>query len=142
MKNIWGYNGKYKINENGEIYSIHKKRFLVPTISVRGYHVVNLDKKIRPIHQLLAETFIDKHYKKKKLVVDHIDRNPLNNSLANIRVTTKSENGKNVTRPFSLCIFKREDSGHFRVKHNGFDKTFRQYLEALKFRMELEKNGQ
>lgn len=138
MINIYGYDGEYLINKKGEVYSTPKKRLLVPTLSVKGYYILTLDKKTRYLHQLLAETFIDCDYKSKGLCVDHIDRNPKNNNLENLRLVTKSENGINVTRPFKNCIFKRKDGGKFRVIHKGIRKTFDTFNDAFKFRINLE----
>jgi len=137
MTDVHGYGGKYRVDTNGNIYSTAKKRFLRPTFSVRGYYVVNVNKKIRYVHQLVAETFLSSDYKSKNLFVDHIDRNKKNNNLSNLRLVTKSENAINVNRPFMLCIFKREDSGNYRVIHASADKTFKTYEDALAFRMSL-----
>lgn len=139
---IPGYGKKYLINTLGEVYSNPKNRFLKPTLSVKGYYVLTLSKKIRYLHQLVAETFLDASYKSKNLFVDHIDRNPKNNSLHNLRLVTKSENGLNVDRPFKLCIFKREDNGKFRVIRRRTNQTFKTFDEAYKFRMKLEEAKQ
>ena len=92
MKEIPSYNGKYLINENAEVYSNAKGRLLVPTLGKRGYYTVTLNKKRRPLHQLVVETFIDADYKSKGLVVDHINRDKTDNRLLNLRTATKREN--------------------------------------------------
>jgi hypothetical protein len=139
MTDIPGYGGKYLINKMGEVYSTSKKRLLTPTLSIKGYYVLTLNKTTRYLHQLLAETFIDFNYKNKGLCVDHINRNPKNNNLENLRLVTKSQNGINVTRPFRNCIFKRKENGRFRVIHKGFDKTFKEYNDAYQFRIKIQK---
>lgn len=137
------YNGKYLINKQGDVFSTVKNRLLKPTISVKGYLILTLNKKTRYLHQLLAETFIDEKYKIKKLVVDHIDKNPLNNSLENLRIVNKSINGMNVNRKIGNCIFARKDSKYKRFcviiqKHGTrYDKSFKKYTDALSYRNKL-----
>lgn len=48
----------------------------------------------RYIHQIVAETFLDKPFGH-NLTVDHIDRNKLNNNVSNLRWVTKSEQAMN-----------------------------------------------
>lgn len=98
FKDIPGYGGLYKISRTGNVWSSKKNRLLKPCLGARGYMVVNLNKKIRPVHQLVAETFLDERYKEKSLVVDHIDRDKTNNILSNLRVTNKSVNAINSNR--------------------------------------------
>ena len=52
----------YLIDENGNIYSIKKKKFLNPSITDKGYLKVNLYNngvyKTKFVHRLVAETFL------------------------------------------------------------------------------------
>jgi hypothetical protein len=95
---IPGFEGLYKINEEGEIISLKRKnpKVLKPGISSKGYKIVALfkDKKqsMKTIHSLLAITYLDKDYIEKDLVVDHIDEDKLNNKLSNLRLVTNRQN--------------------------------------------------
>ena len=93
---IIGYEN-YLIYENGQVFSKKNKRFLKPRFN-RGYLYVNVWKnnhgKNMPIHRLIALYFIPNP--ENKQYVDHLDCNPLNNSISNLRWATKGENNKNV----------------------------------------------
>lgn len=54
--------------------------------------ITDVDRSI-PVHRLIALTFLDNP--KNKPTVDHIDRNPKNNNLSNLRWATYSEQNKN-----------------------------------------------
>ena len=139
MKEIPNYNGRYLISKEGSVYSIPKGRHLKPYKSVRGYLVVNLSKKLRPIHQLVAETYLDASYKDKGLVVDHIDRVKTNNELANIRLISKADNFKNSD------YYEDRKKGHIHIRPSGSyraiitkdgvreNKTFKTLIEAQRF---------
>ena len=94
---IIGYEGLYKIYEDGRVWSIKRNKFLKPSVRRDGYYFVNLCKKgkVKPkcIHRLLAFNYI--HNPDKKPFVDHIDRNRLNNNISNLRWVTSSENNIN-----------------------------------------------
>jgi len=86
----------YSISNNGFIKNNKTNRILKNQINNNGYIVVsifdsnNVNKKPY-LHRLLAKTFI-KNENLEANQVDHIDRDPLNNSLENLRWVTNKEN--------------------------------------------------
>ena len=58
-----------------------------------GYITVHINGKIYYVHRLLAITYIENPENKKE--IDHIDGNPSNNSLDNLRWATPKENSNN-----------------------------------------------
>jgi len=58
-----------------------------------GYYRVYLNGKLYLLHRLLAQAFIPNP--EGKPFVDHIDGNPLNNALSNLRWATATENQRN-----------------------------------------------
>ena len=95
-KDIKGYEGIYKISSLGRIINVKKDTFKEPNIGSHGYLKINLYnkgvEKTRTIHSLLAEHFLNHNPNGHKIVVDHIDNNPLNNDLKNLQLITNREN--------------------------------------------------
>lgn len=60
-----------------------------------GYRIVNVDKKLRRVHTLVAETFITKRLLVSGEIVDHISTERYDNSIKNIKVCTQKENMNN-----------------------------------------------
>lgn len=60
-----------------------------------GYKIVNVDKKLRRVHTLVAETFITKRLLIPGEIVDHISTERCDNSVENIKVCTQKENMNN-----------------------------------------------
>lgn len=110
---IKGYE-RYEINMDGDVYfkgecsgkKRRKSQFVGKSLTKAGggYYVVTLNKKKFLLHRLLAEAFIPNPDNKPE--VDHIDGNPQNNSLDNLRWSTHMENLNN---PISV---KREIDSH------------------------------
>lgn len=102
MKDIPGYEGLYAITEDGEVWSYRNNRFLKNYYTKRkdGKAINSISlcnngyEKIYPIHRLVALTYIPNL--ENKPTVDHIDRNPLNNNVNNLRWATYKEQCANM----------------------------------------------
>jgi hypothetical protein len=82
----------------------------VPYINGNGYRNVKIKKSTYDLHKLIALEFIPNP--DSKPVIDHIDRNPLNNSINNLRWASIQENSRN-------RIFKKKNTPRGVYKHNA-----------------------
>ena len=113
VKPIVGYEDRYVVSDDGDVWSIkrnvfchgeivetHKPHKLKPSIDSRGYFVVNLyngkNRKSKKVHNIVAEAFIANPQKKK--CACHVDNNKRNNSVDNLYWGTDSENLKQAWR--------------------------------------------
>ena len=99
LKDVVGYEGLYKISENGDVYSLHKKGFnglykMKQEIDLFGYYRVALCKNgkhtKKRVSRLVAEAFIPNP--NNKTIVNHIDYNRKNNNVKNLEWCTQKEN--------------------------------------------------
>tara|TARA_R110000868_G_scaffold138067_1_gene351821 strand:+ start:26 stop:388 length:363 start_codon:yes stop_codon:yes gene_type:complete len=103
----WGeipnFDGRYLISVNGEVLDTKNDRIIKPHfmgVPRKNYYQVTLYKKnlkgtekhTKRIHSLMAITFLGHEYGDRKIVVDHIDNNHLNNKLSNLQVITNKLN--------------------------------------------------
>jgi hypothetical protein len=167
-KDIKGYEGSYQISNNGEIkslersvvcsnhYRIVKERLLKQQISSTGYYVVRINfngnKRTLKIHQLVWDHFGSSKRNGRKLQVDHIDENKLNNHIDNLQLLTQREN-------VSKSKFKYEKTSQYTgvrwhkqnkkwesgIKINGNQKYLGQYIDEydahLAYKKELDNLG-
>ena len=97
-KDIKGYEGLYLISNLGRIKSLkyNEEKLLQPYMTSTGYYKIDLRKnnvrKIKPIHRLVAETFIPKSNGYSE--VNHKDGNKKNNNINNLEWVTRAENIK------------------------------------------------
>ena len=103
---IKGFEGIYQINRLGVVQTISDTRrgryygtIKKPYIHSRGYteHKLWKDGKFhgKHLHRLLGEAFLPNP--ENKPTIDHIDRNPANNELSNLRWATHIEQHANMT---------------------------------------------
>ena len=125
MQEVWkpvvGYEGLYEVSNLGRVYSLPKKwirnkganrshngKFLSVGLSSKGYPRVLLSRdgkcKIREIHQLVAEAFLDHRPCGYKIVVDHIDNNKLNNAVTNLQLISQRQNASKEVRGTSKYV--------------------------------------
>ena len=103
------------------VFKKGKGRFLRHTKSkIKGYHQVGLSRdgkpKTLPVSRLVALHYIPNPENKPE--VDHIDRNPSNNHVSNLRWVTRQENLDN------RGMWKSNKSGH---KNISYDKLYKRW---------------
>ena len=109
FKDIPSYKGLYQISNFGRVKSLKRyanikngKRIVKEKVLKNTFnksnncYQINLsidnEAKVYKIHQLVAMAFLNHKPNGLKLIVDHIDHNPLNNNLDNLQLITHREN--------------------------------------------------
>ena len=117
------YEGLYKINKQGEIWSCYYNKIMTPTLNRTGYNMIEIVKDKTPkqtsIHRLLAIQYLPNP--NNLPMVDHIDRNKLNNCLDNLRWASSRTNNLNMD--------KIPKSGH----QNIYIDNYNQYIVNIRF---------
>lgn len=94
MKDVKGYEGRYKVTRDGKLYSVKSKRF-IGHLNAYGYYRASLQVgkykyKTFFIHRLVAEAYIPNP--ENKPYINHIDGNKTNNCVSNLEWCTPQEN--------------------------------------------------
>ena len=142
-KEIEGY-PNYLIYRDGKIWTKYKNRFLTPWIQTdpsdeRQEYRIGLSKdgkrKDFLLARLLGFAFIPNPLNKPE--IDHIDRNPLNNDLSNLRWVTLEEQLKNRgiynSNKLGLRYIMKTKYNTYKVniKKHKYDKQFKTEEEAI-----------
>lgn len=133
MKEVWkpvvGYKD-YSISSKGRVKSFknNKEKILKPTLDAHGYYLINLSVcgKVfsKYVHQLMASSFLGHIPNGHKMVVDHIDNNPLNNNIENLQIISHRHNvSKNRTNKSSkyvgVCWCKSKKRWRAKIQIDG-----------------------
>ena len=102
-KDVAGYEGFYKVSNEGNVYSVgrkdplgrnHRGRTLAPGYDKGGYLIVSLCKngklKTKTVHRLVAETFLPNPNGYSE--INHRDENKVNNYANNLEWCTREHN--------------------------------------------------
>lgn len=139
-KLIEGYEN-YEVSSHGRVRNNKTGRILKPKIHHDGYLRIGIYKnniqKFYQIHRLVGSAFIPNLENKPQ--IDHIDNNPENNSVYNLRWVTYHEN--NVRRECIVnakCIYyvKKKDIYQITyhcngIRHGGYSKTLEEAEAVL-----------
>jgi hypothetical protein len=134
---------QYEVSSEGRVRSL-KRGVVRPAPDRGGYLTCSLWKDgkghAKMIHRLVALTFISQI--EGKPLVDHINRNKLDNTVSNLRWSDRSEQNINRIMPSSNTkekfIYKLSDSAYrVRIPRNAIDKSFNTLEEAVGFRDSL-----
>lgn len=165
-KDIEGYKGYFKISNLGRVLALDreiirsdgkinkfKSRILKNHVSKRGYYVTDIRmnniRKTLYIHRLIATNFISNPLNKKQ--VNHIDSNPLNNSINNLEWVNNLENSCHRVKKYNYTSKylgvgwdKYSNKWKSQIYFNGKSKHIGSYdteEEAYQSRCEYEKNN-
>jgi hypothetical protein len=75
-----------------ERFSYKKWKIVENTADCKGYNTIKINKKKIKRHRIIAYCFLRLNIDDPTEIPDHIDRNPLNNDVNNLRVVTNQEN--------------------------------------------------
>jgi len=97
-KDVIGYEGIYQVSNLGNVKSLkfNKEKVLKTYKNTYGYPSIGLRinglAKIKQVHQLVAESFLNHKSFGMELVVNHIDFDRANNRVENLEIVTHREN--------------------------------------------------
>lgn len=118
MKYIPGYENKYSITTDGQVWSHKTNKFLKPggTGKDRKYLGVSLNGKTQKVHRLVMKTYSSEY--SDKLQVDHINENTFDNRLENLRMVDQVGNMFNREKPKGVSYNKVHNKYQARLQYN------------------------
>jgi hypothetical protein len=134
MDDLIGYEGFYKINRQGEIWSCRQMKIMKCKSCCEGYLHISLMKDGKKqqycIHRLLAIQYIPNP--DNKPVIDHIDHNRSNNDLSNLRWATQPENRNNMEDKEGKVYVDTKNT--IRLGHEYYRATFVITIDGIRRR--------
>lgn len=114
-KDIEGTNGWYKVSNQGRIWSYKTGRLLNPKPRKHNYVYVLIDGKQLLLHRVIAQAFIPNPNGYNE--IDHIDTNPFNNSIDNLRWVESHK--ENMNNPKTIEKFMVANKHTVKPKYEG-----------------------
>ena len=139
---MWiSYDDLYEVSDEGQVRNKKTDYIKKPSLTKDGYLTVFMKryKTCKTIHRLVAERFLPGPTSS-DVEVDHIDRNPANNSASNLRWISHMENcqnkgiPKNNTTGHKHIVRRNKSSYRVQIKRYGslvFNKTYSTIEEAI-----------
>jgi len=147
----------YSISDHGRIRNDRTDRILKTFVNTCGYNQIGLYKDGRiikyKISRLVALTFIENNDTIKKIHVDHIDRDRINDNCTNLRWVDPSTNLRNrsqtINRDLPNGVYKLKNGVYkgyfvddqFNKKTKSFSVSKYGNDEALKYAIEFRNSG-
>jgi len=104
-KDVPNYEGIYKVSDLGNIKSLLSNKIMKQSNTNDGYlciSLMNKGKRWRPkIHQIVAMAFLGHIPCGMKMVIDHINDNPLDNRVENLQIVTTRYNSNKTQGKYS-----------------------------------------
>jgi len=123
------FDGRYKINENGDLYNSFSKKYIKGHETGNGYLMaefkVNNVRERFLLHRLVAQLFIPNPYNHP--IVLHLDNNPKNCSVSNLKWGTYSENNAQAIKD-GLNKVPRPDNRKMYIIYNPYSY---EYIECF-----------
>lgn len=109
----------YEISNYGNVFSKKSGKFLKQQ-SQRGYCSVTIGGKVRSVHTLVWENFGDGTIVEfPNKIIDHIDRNPKNNNIKNLRISNIRKNAHNQKNNVkNICIYEKYGKFILSIRYN------------------------
>lgn len=139
-KQIPVFDGRFYVNEVGEVLNSSTNHILKPRINNKGYKSIEMkcnNERIRKFdHRLVASAFIPNpnNYP----IVLHLDNNPLNCSVENLKWGTYRQNNQQAVRDGRMKVPKPDNKKIYKIENDNF--TF--YCNGLKTLSELSGNSE
>lgn len=136
-KTINIFDGRFIISDTGEVYNTFTKHYITPYINNKGYKVIDLycngTRKKKLVHRLVAEAFIDNP--SNFPVVMHLDDNPLNCNVNNLRWGTYYDNNMQAINEGHLKIPRPDNRKEYYLynKDNGYGYYFKGIKDVMRF---------
>jgi hypothetical protein len=123
------------VSEDGFVMNMKTGYIQQPKYNLSGYARVSVGKKgFFLLSRVVAETFIPNPLNLPQ--VDHIDRNPRNNHVSNLRWVSSKENLENrkdyKNSPFGIKYIHKSKYGKFRVRKPGVPVKYFDSLDEAK----------
>jgi len=127
----------YHILSDGRVFNLSTIKFMKISYDKNGYPKITLShagiRKTFKIHRLIAYYFIPNP--ENKPMVDHIDGNPQNNSIENLRWCDNSQNQQNssaqINNKLGIKNIRLTESGSYQFRKEYQGRTVRKQFKTL-----------